>query len=112
MWPIWCDTAPLIALQKIRDAFGTGEKDAQFHPYWSQKEVSAAGKGLAVSYYRRPGKALVVIANLSDKTAGGEVDFSTLKVRMIRNAETGKAFADGSALSLAPGDYALFVAEE
>lgn len=110
MWPIWCDTAPMITLQKIRDAFGTAEPDVEFHPYWSQKKVRA--EGFAAGYYKRPGKALVIIVNFADRPVSGTVDFSALKPAGIRNAETGKSFRDGGVLSLAAGDYAIFETAE
>lgn len=111
MWPIWCDTAPMVELQKIRERFGVGEQDVIFHPYWEQNLVTAGKTPFSIGVYTRPGKALVTVSNLTDNALSGEIDFSKLKMQTVRNAETQEIFK-GGAMTLAPYDYVIFEAFE
>lgn len=106
MWPIWCNTAPMVTLQKIRERFGLGADDVEYLPYWSQKLVTATAP-FSLTVYRRPGKALVVVSNLTDKPLEGNVDFSALKLNNITDAESGKP-ASGQGLSIPASDYRIF----
>ncbi len=94
LWPIWCNTAPLIEIVKIREQFGTAEADVKFFPYWdTENPVKSNSTDISVSVYQRPGKFLLNICNLSEKPVAGSVDLSALKPVQLSNCETGERIA-------------------
>ncbi len=91
LWPIWCNTAPLIKLIEIRKEFGLGNKDVEFFPYWSDAgPVKSSHPAISVTMYRRPGKLLLNVCNLTDNEAEASLDFGPLVPVQIVDPETGK----------------------
>ena len=91
LWPIWCNTAPLIRLIEIRKEFGLGNKDVEFFPYWSDRNpVKSSNPDISVTTYRRPGKLLVNVCNLTDGKAEASLDFGSVTPVQIFNSETGE----------------------
>ncbi len=91
LWPIWCNTAPLIRLIEIRKEFGLGNKDVEFFPYWSDANpVKSSNPAISVTTYRRPGKLLLNVCNLTDSEAEASLEFGSLVPVQILNSETGK----------------------
>lgn len=87
------------AFREIDKDFGTNADDCTFTLWRDQKLVGFADKsqGVRVSYYARPGKKLLYMAN-QDK-ADHEVVFTLAEKGVLTDAETGKAIApraDGS----------------
>ncbi len=91
LWPIWCNTAPLIEIVKIREQFATAEADVKFFPYWQQDHpVKSTTPDISVSVYQRPGKYLLNICNLTENPATATLDLSALQPVQLLNCETGE----------------------
>ncbi len=91
LWPIWCNTAPLVELIKIREKFGTGEADVIFHPYWQpDNPVKSSSDEISVTAYQRPGKFLLNICNLGEKTVVANLDLSALGAEQVQDCESGE----------------------
>lgn len=91
LWPIWCNTAPLIRLIEIRKEFGLGNKDVECYPYWSDANpVKSSNPAISVTTYRRPGKLLLNVCNLTDNEAEASLEFGSLVPVQIINQETGR----------------------
>jgi hypothetical protein len=113
LWPIWCNTKPLIEIVKIREKFGISEEDVKFIPYWSKTNpVTSSNPAIKVTIYIRPNKTLVNVCNLSNKSAKSIIDFKQLKPENLINAETGKPadLINGSIeVDMNERDYQIFV---
>ncbi|MCX7599719.1 MAG: LamG domain-containing protein [Armatimonadetes bacterium] len=71
-WAVWCNTPVFDEALSALDAFGY--VNAEFVPYFaSNPPATAAMPDVYVSAYRREGKALVIVANLSREDRQGVV---------------------------------------
>jgi hypothetical protein len=62
-----------------RKAFGIGEDDVRFLPYWDETGLKAAGKEIKLAGWQRPGKLLLLVANFGEQqTARVSLDLDTL----------------------------------
>ena len=113
VWAIWCNSATVAKVREALDDFGYA--DAEFLGYWDNGAwLSCEQEDVKVSAYRREGRALLVVSNLS-----AEAQKVSLKVNLeelgvpgaaARNAETGEEIAieDGTfSLEIARRDLAL-----
>ena len=72
VWPIWCNTAVVVEAFSALDAFGY--VDADFVPYFDPQPPAATEmKDVYASAYKKAGRALVIVANLSREDRQGEV---------------------------------------
>jgi hypothetical protein len=81
-WVIWCNAKVFEEAFDALDAFGY--VDAGFVPYFDPKPPAATEmKGVLVSAYTKPGKALVIVANLSreDRSGTVRIDFARLGLK-------------------------------
>ena len=62
-----------------RKAFGIGEDDVRFLPYWDETGLKAAGDDIKLAGWQRPGKLLLLVANFGEQqTAQVTLDLDTL----------------------------------
>ncbi|NOZ24251.1 MAG: hypothetical protein GXP25_24510, partial [Planctomycetes bacterium] len=71
-WNHRVDHDEVAKVDFVKKEFGIGENDVEFHGYWEGKARSSS-KDVWVSYWQRPGKVLLVAANLSKQDAEVEV---------------------------------------
>lgn len=111
-----------LEVWQARHRFGIEADDVTFIPYWEKASgLAAAGEGIRASAWVRPGKLLVAVVNLADKTdAQIEVDCAKLGLPdaaacRAADAETGevlKLTAEGRlSLPVARHDYRQIVIE-
>ena len=70
-WPAYMNPEPFVRLRKMKDAFGWDDQ-LRFTGYWTKHtlvKLTSDVQPVVASVYRRPGKALVVVMNDSDKPA-------------------------------------------
>ena len=95
-----------------QDAFGLREPDCSFSGYWENQaclSVEPAREDLVCSLWRRPGKVLLVLANLdaADQEAAVSLDRWSLKIRESLGVEvwhtglTARDLMSGEAVALA-----------
>lgn len=89
LWPIWCNTAPLVRAIKVRQEFGIGADDVRCFPYWQAEHPVGAGGGLSVTAYQRGAQWLLVASNLEAEERAGELELSALRPRQVTDAESG-----------------------
>ncbi|BDI32085.1 hypothetical protein CCAX7_41360 [Capsulimonas corticalis] len=105
-----------------RDHFGMESSDVQFHGYWDPANgLKCAAPSVFVSGWTRPGKALIVAANMGEKTgAAVRIDAKALGLPAsshwkVSDAETGQALSAGSdgqvTLAIERHDYRQIVIE-
>lgn len=76
-----------------RATFDIGNPDVTFHGFWEQTALSTGQNEVKASYYTHPGKALIIITNLSPQPFTGwvSINIKTLGLdpgkAVIRNAE-------------------------
>jgi hypothetical protein len=67
--PLWAGS---INQQVVEDVWAAqqqfGITDAQFVPYWAQKEFTVSDPDIRVSYWTKPGKRLLVVTNSRTRT--------------------------------------------
>lgn len=66
--PLWAGSCRQDVVEEVwavQIAFGM--QGAVFTPYWEQQEFACSDPQVRVSYFSRPGKRLVVLANFTDK---------------------------------------------
>lgn len=70
-WPAYMNPLPFVRVRAMKTAFGWDDATA-FTGYWSRHdlvELEADRKPVVTSVYRRPGRALIVVMNDSDRPA-------------------------------------------
>ena len=52
--------------------------EAEFHPYWEQREIKSDNSNVKISYYSWPGKnkILVIAGNMNKEQTGTKLEFS------------------------------------
>ena len=68
-WNAYSHPGPYFHLWAVQDAFGWGD-EVEFLPYWRNRELvtlSPADPNIVCTIYRRPGKALAVVMNNTDR---------------------------------------------
>jgi hypothetical protein len=63
----WCSTPKFsYSIHQARKAFGIGEDDVSFHPYWDKSTLQSGHPSVALSYYLRPQGVMLSLVNFSD----------------------------------------------
>ncbi len=66
--PLWAGSMNKAVFEEVWAAqIAFGLKGAQFAPYWSQRELVSDTPDVRISYWRQPGRRLVVVANYAAK---------------------------------------------
>lgn len=97
--------------QRMSD-FGFWEKDSRFVPYWEKNAaLSVSEPGVYLSSYRRPGKTLVILSNLTRNavTANMKIDYAGLALQPdapVIDLENGTSL-NPDTISLAGYDFKL-----
>ena len=63
-WNHKIDQDEAAIVDEVKKGFGIGAADVDFHGYW-EKRATASSSDVLVSYWQRPGKVLLVAANLA-----------------------------------------------
>lgn len=81
VWPNFCHTETVLAAQRVKAAYGIGDADVVYHPYWRQKRaiIDSDRSDVKASYYSKPDGVLLVISNLGDEASRVRVDPSALE---------------------------------
>jgi hypothetical protein len=92
-WPPYdLDQATLNNSIRAIGEFDLGAPDVVFHPYWEKEKVTTTeSKDVVVTLWKRPSKALAVVANVGDKKQTRmQFDLSKLKLnpKTATNFET------------------------
>ncbi len=94
VWPLWCHAESVHQTQRVKAAYGIGDSDVVYHPYWRETEpvYESDSDQVKVSYYSKsapgstpgttPGSAsdsahgsvLMVVSNLGDQPSRVRVD--------------------------------------
>ena len=81
-WPAYMNPEPFVRLRKMKDAFGWDDQ-LRFTGYWTKHsllKLESDVQPVVASIYRRPGKALIVVMNDSDKPAKVRLTLSPAKL--------------------------------
>jgi len=98
IWPLWCNTDEIYNTWAFRKDFGIGDTDVTFHPYWEQTDITTTAPETAIGYYSKAsGERLVLVSNLKRQAQTVEVDFGSLPVESVTDAETGSPLSLNSA---------------
>lgn len=66
--PLWAGSCRQDVVEEVWAAqIAFGLKGVRFTPYWEQQEFKVSDPDVRVSYWSKPGKRLVVLANFTDK---------------------------------------------
>jgi hypothetical protein len=100
IWPLWCNTEEIYKTWAFRKEYGIGDAGVEFHPYWEQREIgiqdpnSGPDPSLVAGYYgKTTGELLLLVSNLDRQSRTAEIDFGTLEIEAISDAETGEALS-------------------
>jgi len=94
-WPAYTNPEPFVRLRKMKDAFGWDDK-LRFTGYWTKHgmlKLASDVHPVVASVYRRPGKALVVVMNDSDKPATVRLTLDAAKLGVKAIAKLVDAYA-------------------
>lgn len=123
VWPYWCNARAVFDTWMAKDKFGIADDSVEFLPYWrNQGFVRSSHERVKVSLYRKPGKIMAVVGNLSKEAQRCSVNLNLTALggwdgRTMRSfdAVTDKPIAlkDGAmGLSLPPRDYVLIILQQ
>jgi hypothetical protein len=106
-WPVFVPDSERLALFGALDAFGVAS--ASFRGYWHAAAYATTSRALArVSSYRRSGRLLLVLGNLSSSSESVDVQVDLAAAGLPATA-TARLVPDGSAIPLADGRLDLDV---
>ena len=74
-WNHKVDQDEAAIVDEVKKEFGIAEPDVEFHGYWEKKAV-ASSTDVWVSYWQRPGRVLLVAANLARQDREVDIHFA------------------------------------
>jgi len=120
VWPYWCNAQEVFNTWKAKDKFGIADANVEFLPYYDNEGmVKSSQEDVKVSFYRKPGKIMLIIANLSKEAKNAKVELNLKKLGMdkwqnVFDAVTDEKFVlqnNVLSLSLPPRDYKMIILE-
>ena len=90
------EAQPVADVWRALDAFGADDQDVEWRPYWRNRQwVEPADDNILVSYWRKPGRALFVVANWTNvqKTARMQIRDPAFVSGRVKDILSGKAVA-------------------
>lgn len=121
-WPYWCNGREVYLTWKAKEKFGIADESVEFLPYFENQEmVKSSQEDVKVSLYRKPGKIMVIVANLSKESKNVVVELNLQKIGSVKNpARIFDAITDEPVsmeknvmnLSLPPRDYKMIILEQ
>ncbi len=117
-WPAFSDLTPYATIWAAQDALGWGD-DVDFIPYWDNARVlDALPQDIAVSIFRREGRALLVLFNNTDAAALVPLRFHFknlgMSVSRLKDFENGEKFPVENGTATVPirkRDFRLLLTE-
>ena len=100
--PLWAGSISQSVVEEVwavQQAFGLGE--AEFIPFWKQREVTVSDPQVRVSLWRKPGKRLLVVANFTNTDRIVELKAPGTRFEGAWKAE-GLETSDGTARLVVP----------
>jgi Glycoside hydrolase 123, N-terminal domain/Concanavalin A-like lectin/glucanases superfamily len=90
VWPLFIDKREVYKTWDFRREFGIADDGVEFIPYWENKKIISNTKDVVVGYYKNGDKYLVIVSNLNRSAKTVKLNFSGIKVKSVKNAETNK----------------------
>ncbi|MCC7519948.1 MAG: hypothetical protein IT578_12285 [Verrucomicrobiae bacterium] len=115
IWPAYAlDPETVKQVDRAKGEFDLGAADVVFHPYWEKNKIARTdSKDVVVTLWKRPGKALAVVANLGEaRETSVSLDFKALGLapKTIKDFESQQALSwqgDALKLTIPRHDYRL-----
>jgi hypothetical protein len=88
VWPLFCNADEVYKTWKFRKAFGIGDEQVTFTPYWENKTITTSEKDVVIGYYKNNNSYLLIVSNLNRSNKDIQITFKGIKVELVKNAET------------------------
>ncbi len=91
VWPLFCDSREVYKTWKFRKAFGIGDEQVTFTPYWENKNIISNKKDVVIGYYKNGSKYLLIVSNLNRSNRSVEIKVKGIELKSVKNAETNQS---------------------
>jgi hypothetical protein len=115
--PHWCHVETIFDTWKVKDKFGIETDDVEFFPYFKNKKlVSSSNKDIKISFYKKPGKILLIAANVSKKKQNAKIQLlsKNIKFKKVIDGLTDQKIIFNNQkfnVTLPPRDYKMIIIE-
>jgi len=93
VWPLFSDTDTVMKYRDALVAFGIGEADTVFLPYWrTDTGLACDNKDVLVSGYLRPGKLLLCVSNYSKENLSVDISLETDRLKLAGERQATDVF--------------------